>query len=84
MHLRSDVSLFYFIPRLEYMPELRELEEILLAKGGRNTIKCSLVALAKDKNRWYRIPSEEHDKLTAASNAASIAICQGFEDPSLY
>ena len=83
MRLHHEVSPSYTIRRrLEYTPELKELEEIFLAKGDRSSMKLSLVALGTDRYPWIRIPSREHDKLVAASNAASSAACHGCENTS--
>lgn len=74
LRLQHEVSpLFSIRCQPEYTPELKELEEICLAKGGRSSMKLVVVAVEKDRDGWYKIPSRERDKLIAASNAASKA-----------
>ena len=72
MRLYHEVSPLWSIRRwLEYTPERKEVEEMLLAKGNRSSNKLSLAALGTGDYRWYRIPKRQYNKIIAASNVAS-------------
>lgn len=74
MRLYHEISPLYLIRgwlehRLEYRPELKELEEIILSKSGHSSHRYSHVAREKDGYRWYKISKRQHDELMAALNA---------------
>ncbi|CAF9941448.1 MAG: hypothetical protein ALECFALPRED_009145 [Alectoria fallacina] len=71
MYFRHEMSILYVLGSwLDHVPEMKPLEEIDLAKGGRETHKCTHVALKVHSYRPYRLSERQHDELIAALNAA--------------
>lgn len=69
MYFRHEMSVLYFLRRwFEREPELRALEEIIEAKGGRDSHRYTHFALKRDGYRPHKISRRRHEKLIATLN----------------
>lgn len=83
IRLHRKVSPLYLVRSwLGCTPEMKEVEEIILAKGGHSLDRYTHVAHKRDRYRWYRIPERQHDKLIAALNARCHECSSGNHDLS--
>ena len=71
MGFRYEASALYVLRSwLEHNLELETLEEIILAKGGRESHRYTHVALNRDGYRPYRISERRHERIVPALFAA--------------
>ena len=73
MYLYHERSVLYVVRSwLPYLPELRSVEEIILAKGGKDSHTFTHVALRSEGYRLRQISQRRQDKLIAALDEADI------------
>ena len=69
--LYSEESTLYIVRRLlEYLPEWKTVEEIILAKGGRESYKYTHVTVYTHIDRLYKLSERQHERLVTALNVA--------------
>ena len=72
MYFHHVKSVLYVVRSwLEHAPELKVLEEMIIAKGGYDSHRFTQVALRRDGYRPHQIPERQHEKLIASLNAGN-------------
>ena len=70
IYLHSEMSALYIVRRsLKALPEWKAIEDIILAKGGREFHDYIQVTVYTHNGRPYKISERQHEKLVAALNA---------------